>query len=244
MFIHRCTLCNSDNPNFTSLQWLQDKLTSFGFPYPIKNFETLSYRHYACSSCGSSDRERLYKLYIDKYIKDKKIKLVDFAPSVPLQKYLKSKKNINYRSADLMMVGVDDKVDITDMKKYKDNTFDFFVCSHIMEHVSDDSKAMRELFRILKPGGEGILMTPIMDRKGVFDADTSVTDIPERWRRFAQDDHVRLYEKDIFMKRVRDSGFKIEQHDFRSLGLVSILRNGIRLKSRLYIVKKVNDGGF
>lgn len=241
MFNYKCTICGTGNPAYAPIDELQKTLLSFGFPYSLKEFETLSYKHYTCSQCGSSDRDRLYKLYIEKYLNNKKVKLVDFAPSVPLQNYLKGKSNILYRSADLMMPGVDDKVDITDMKQYSDESFDFFICSHIIEHVNDDTKALRELYRILKDNGSGILMTPIIDKVGVFDEDTSVTDASERWRRFAQDDHVRLYEKKVFLKRVENAGFYIKQYDFRDLGLLSFLRNGIRLKSKLYVVRKVKD---
>jgi predicted SAM-dependent methyltransferase len=220
---------------------LQATLKNFGFPYLLSRFETLSYKHYACSVCNASDRDRLYKLYIEKNLTNKKTRLVDFAPSTPLQKYLKNKNNIIYRSADLMMPNVDDKIDITDMKQYADESFDFFICSHIIEHVTDDSKALKELHRILKKDGSGILMTPIINKKGVFDEDVSVTDVAERWRRFAQDDHVRLYEKKIFIKRVQETGFIIEQHGYMSLGLFNFIRNGIRLKSKLYIVRRLND---
>lgn len=165
------------------------------------------------------------------------MKLVDFAPSPSLQRYLKGLPNISYRSADLMMEGVDDRIDITDMKSYKDNTFDFFICSHILEHV-DDVKALSELRRILKPGGRGILMTPIINKRGVFDEDMKVTDAAERWRRFAQDDHVRLYEKTEFISRVKAAGFKIHSLDGRHLGFFEFIKYGISLKSKLYIVEK------
>jgi len=101
-----------------------------------------------------------------------------------LMEYVKSITK-NYRSADLLIESYDDKVDITNMKEYKNNTFDFFICSHVVEHVDNDEKAMRELHRVLKPGGKGIIMTPILPRKGVHDEDPSVTDVDERWRRFA-----------------------------------------------------------
>lgn len=241
MFNRECIICHSQNPAYKPLVDLQRTFKNFDFPYPLSEFETLSYKHYACSYCDASDRDRLYKLYIEKYLTDKKIKLIDFAPSNPLRNYLKNKNNIIYRSADLMMSDVDDKIDITDMKQYADESFDFFICSHIIEHVTDDSRALKELHRILSQNGAGILMTPIINKEGVFDEDISVTDVAERWRRFAQDDHVRLYEKKIFIQRVKAAGFKIEQHGFMSLGLFNFIRNGIRLKSKLYIVRRIKD---
>jgi SAM-dependent methyltransferase len=234
-----CNLCGTKDPGYNSLNDLQAKLSNFGFPYAIKEFETLSYKHYACKKCGSSDRDRLYKLYIEKYLIEKEINLVDFAPSPPLRDYLKSKNNITYRFADLMMLDVDDRVDITDMKIYNDNIFDFFICSHILEHVRDDVGALNELFRILKPGGKGILMTPIVNKNGAYDEDIYEKNTSERWRRFAQDDHVRLYDKKVFVERVKSAGFSIEEFNFIKLGLCSIIKNGISLRSKLYIVKKL-----
>ncbi len=190
-------------------------------------------------NCGVSDRDRMYKLYIDGYDlpAGDESQLLDFAPSEQLSTYLKTKTK-RYRSADLFMKNVDDKIDITNMKLYQDNSFDFFVCSHILEHVESDAKALSELYRVLKPGGCGILMTPIIDKSGVQDEDPSVTNVPERLKRFAQDDHVRLYEKQVFLARVRRAGFKIGVYGYWNLGLVNMLRNGIDLKSRLYVVKK------
>jgi predicted SAM-dependent methyltransferase len=181
-------------------------------------------------------------LYLERFLslRDAPIDIVDFAPAPSLQKYLKSNSKINYRSADLYMEGVDDTVDITNMKSYRDDRFDFFVCSHILEHV-DDNKALKELYRILKPGGSGILMTPIIDDDTVFDEDLTVTDIQERWRRFAQDDHVRLYSKSKFLERVRYAGFETMQLGYRDLGLLNFLRYGISLKSVLYIVSKAKE---
>ena len=107
------------------------------------------------------------------------------------------------------MAGVDDKVDISNMWLYDNNQFDFFICSHVLEHVPDDHKALSELHRILKPGGTGILMVPIILGLEEIDEDPFETDESERWRRFGQHDHVRVYSKEGFLKRARDAGFFI-----------------------------------
>ena len=170
---NKCNICGKVS-KFSSLEdWLDRTLVEKGFPYPLSAFETLNYKRYGCSYCQASDRDRLYRLYFDKFLTKRKLKLIDFAPSTGLQEYLKSRKNILYRSADLYMQDVDDKVDITDMKKYKNGQFDFFICSHILEHV-DDKKTLNELYRILRKGGKGILMTPIIDDDSVFDEDINL----------------------------------------------------------------------
>jgi len=239
--LYKCIICGQKTTFLSIESGLGQTLREARFPYELSDFETLSYKTYNCSNCGSSDRDRLYKIYFEKKLHSdvgEKIKLLDFAPAELLERYLRARKDISYRSADLLIEGVDDKVDITDMNIYKDNTFDFFICSHIIEHVSSDTKALSELFRVVKRGGKGILMTPIIDKNGVQDEDPSVTDIPERWRRFAQDDHIRLYEKKVFIKRVQNAGFRIKIYGFWNLGLFDFIENGIDLKSRLYIVEK------
>lgn len=234
---YACVYCGNRR-GFSSLENLQQQLKEFGFPYPLSAFETLSYRSYLCESCGASDRDRLYKIYLQQSrIVTKESRTLDFAPSENLSAYLKSITE-NYRSADLLMENVDDKVDICNMKQYKNGTFDFFVCSHIMEHVNDDSKALSELYRVLAPGGRGILMTPIIKKAGVQDEDPKVTDVKERWRRFAQDDHVRLYEKKVFLQRVHNAGFKVRTYGYWNLNPIRLLQNGISLKTHLYIVEK------
>lgn len=237
--LYKCIFCHQ-KVDFTSIEdGLGKELKEAGFPYELGDFETLSYKTYGCPNCGVSDRDRLYKLYIDKYENfTNKTKILDFAPPLQLEQYIRPMSK-GYRTADLLVGGVDDKVDITNMRKnYKDNTFDFFICSHILEHVSDDKKALAELCRVLKPGGRGILMTPIINKTGVQDDDPSVKKAAERWRRFAQDDHVRLYEKKVFLERVKATGFNVKEYGFWNLGTVNFIRNGLTFRSRLYIVSK------
>jgi len=197
--------------------------------------------------CGSSDRDRLYALYIRDYLKgvkgDKAVKIVDFAPSLPLSLFIKrlierSEPEVIYLTADLCAEGVDDKIDITDMKLYGDNHFDFFICSHVLEHVEDDRKALHELHRILKAGGHGILMVPILLSTEEIEEDPAVVDVAERWRRFGQFDHVRLYSKSGFIQRVTESGFLVKQYGKEFFGEALFARTGISSQSILYVVQK------
>jgi SAM-dependent methyltransferase len=216
-----------------------DNLKKAGNKYTIEDAETLNYKEYMCPHCQSSDRDRLYALYLDaKMAKDKVYHILDFAPAPALGKYLKQQKNVRYRSADLFMEGVDDKVDLMDMNIYADNTFDIFVCSHVLEHVDDDKKAMKELFRVLKPGGFGIAMVPIVLPLEKIDEDPTVVDPTERWRRFGQEDHVRAYSKQGFIDRLAEARFAVEQITVADFSKSQFLLHGISLNSVLYIVRK------
>jgi SAM-dependent methyltransferase len=169
--------------------------------------------------------------------------IVDFAPSTSLSTFIRnqitsSNRSVTYRTADYSGVGVDDKVDITDLRIYGDGQFDFFVCSHVLEHVTDDRKAMKELYRILKLGGKGILMVPIILSLDETTEDPEVTDPAERWRRFGQDDHCRLYSKDGFIQRAEQAGFKVHQYGREYFGETLFLQTGITGQSVLYVVEK------
>ncbi len=88
------------------------------------------------------------------------------------------------------------------------DSFDLILCSHVLEHVPDDRTAMKELFRVLAPGGMAILMVPIALERATTDEDPSVIDPHERIKRFGQFDHVRLYGRD-YVDRLRAAGFEV-----------------------------------
>lgn len=243
---YRCAVCNARVLAFEPLpEFYLDNFEKHGFPF-VADSETCNLRNYSCPSCQASDRDRLYALYLSEYLDLRSgsfLKIVDFAPSPPLTSFIKkliarSGKSISYRTADLAAEGVDDRVDLADMRDYEDNRFDFFICSHILEHVPDDRKALRELYRILKPGGQGILMVPIVLGLSEIDEDPTVDDESERWRRFGQSDHVRLYSKDGFVDRVREAGFLVDQHGKEFFGEKLFAQNGIGSQSVLYVVGK------
>ena len=237
-----CPVCGNNVQQFERLSdfYLQH-LDEAGFIHPHL-FETISIFGYSCPVCGASDRDRLYAMYISqtKYIlNNSDFRFLDIAPSSSLQKFIKtSYPNINYRSADLMMENVDDKVDLTNMHLYENDRFDFLICSHVLEHVVNDTLAIKELYRVLKPGGKGIVMVPILlslteDYENP-DAHTPL----ERWKHFGQDDHVRMYSKPGFIKKLESAGFVVNQNGKDYFGKDLFLTNGIHSRSVLYIVEK------
>jgi SAM-dependent methyltransferase len=201
--------------------------------------ETINFEHYTCKNCGASDRDRLYALYLDKFLNGKQnVHLLDIAPAIALAEFIRSYPQVKYRSMDLNMEGVDDHLDITNMHVYKDEQFDFFMCSHVLEHIPDDVKAMQELYRVLKVGGKGIAMVPI--NYGVTNTleSPSITSVSDKWKYFGQDDHVRQYAKQEFIDRLESVGFKVEQLDKHYFGEQSFTEHAIFPTSTLYIVNK------
>jgi SAM-dependent methyltransferase len=244
-----CNVCRRPVRSFRPLPaYYATELRKHGWPYSLDQAETCNAAQYTCPWCGSSDRDRLLALYFQRYCKERPpsatFRMVDFAPSKPLSAFFRrllaeKAPGAIYRTADLFAAGVDDRVDLTDMKEYADGTWDFFVCSHVLEHVADDRKAIRELHRILKPGGAGLLLVPIILGLSATDEDPSVTDPAERWRRFGQDDHVRVYSKDGFVGRIREAGFELREVTGDSLGGDELKRLGIAPRSVLYVAQKL-----
>jgi SAM-dependent methyltransferase len=244
----RCSVCGKRVWRFDPLHPMYlDELSKYGFRYTTDEAETCNAESYSCPHCEAADRERLYALYLREYFDalapGGDVKMIDFAPSPPLSRFIRrlvadSGRGVSYVTADLFMEGVDDRVDISDMKAYADRSVDFFICSHVLEHVPDDREALAELYRILKQGGRGILVVPIVLTADEIDEDPSVTDPAERWRRFGQDDHVRLYSKGGFLSRVCEAGFAVRQLGQGYFGSETFRRHGITDRSVLYIVEK------
>lgn len=140
------------------------------------------------------------------------LKVLHFAPEQAFYKLFRNQKNIQYTTTDLFSPLADVKADICDLP-FEDNSYDIIFCNHVLEHIPDDTKAMQELFRVLKPGGMAILQIPQdLKREATF-ADDSITDQKERAAIFGQYDHVRIYGRDYFDK-LRSIGFKVIEEDY------------------------------
>jgi SAM-dependent methyltransferase len=144
-----------------------------------------------CPYCLSRPRHRTTWLYFNQrtnLFDGSAKKMLHVAPEPSIATRLQKVAGIDYLSADLFDPAAMVKMDITDIQ-YPDNSFDVIYCSHVLEHVPQDRRAMRELARVLKPGGWAVLAVPIKGEKTFEDA--SVTAPEERERLFGQFDHVR-----------------------------------------------------
>ena len=162
----------------------------------------------------SLERHRLLWLYLknetDFFSANSKI--LHFAPEQCFLKRFKTLKNLDYTTTDLLSPIADVKADICNLP-FKNDTFDVILCNHVLEHIPDDTKAMEELYRVMKQGGYGILQIPQdLDRATTFE-DNSITDKKERAKIFGQYDHVRVYGRDYFDK-LSQIGFKVDAVDY------------------------------
>ncbi len=162
----------------------------------------------------SLERHRLLWLYLkDKTdFFQKKIKVLHFAPEQAFYKRFRKLENLDYTTTDLNSPLADVKADICNLP-FEDHSYDFILCNHVLEHIPDDTKAMQELYRILKPGGTAILQIPQDLKRSETFQDDSITNPSERARIFGQYDHVRVYGRDYFDK-LRNIGFKVEEVDY------------------------------
>jgi SAM-dependent methyltransferase len=162
-------------------------------------------------------------------------KMLHVAPEDQLSRLLEKTDSIDYLSSDLSSPTVMVKMDITDIQ-YPDNSFDVICCSHVLEHVEDDRQAMRELYRVLKPGGWAILQVPISGDT-TFE-DPSITSATARERLFGQNDHVRRYGRD-YKDRLAGAGFSVSVDGFvRELSDHDVTRLGLIRSEDVYFCRK------
>ncbi len=153
------------------------------------------------------------------------LKFLHIAPENAITSRLLNIPTLEYLSIDLNDRFAMVKMDITDIKA-PNCYYDVIYCSHVLEHVDDDRKAITELHRVLKPGGWAAIMVPITAASTI--EDPTIIDPLERERLFGQHDHVRRYGLDI-IKRLEAAGFKVSiittndlvnQGDTQKLGLL------------------------
>jgi SAM-dependent methyltransferase len=173
-----------------------------------------------CPRCLSLERHRLLWHYLmnNKSVREKIESLpttLHIAPEVCLMKEFKriySSAPNSYITADLCSPLADMHFDVQSIPM-KDSSVDIIICNHILEHVESDSKALSEMYRIMRPGGVGVMLAPVdYTRETTFEDDT-ITDLKERAEIFGQYDHRRVYGKD-YLNRLSAAGFEAVEIDY------------------------------
>ncbi|HPM30075.1 MAG TPA: methyltransferase domain-containing protein [Chryseolinea sp.] len=164
-----------------------------------------------CPSCGSLTRHRHVWLFLEEYLKAKQaVRILHFSPEKPIADRLVKREGVEYKTSQYdRNVSADYYLDIQAID-LPDNQFDIIICSHVSEHIPDDRKAMREVYRILKPGGIAIVLVPLWpSEKHATYENPAITDERDRIMHFGQYDHLRIYGLDV-VDRLKEAGFKIE----------------------------------
>ena len=164
----------------------------------------------------SLERHRLFWLYLknETTFFSAPLRVLHFAPEQAFVQKFKKQKNLTYTTTDLNSPIADVKADICDLP-FKDNSFDFIICNHVLEHIPDDTKAMQELYRVLAPSGTAIVQVPYDAKREITFEDNTITDQSERTRIFGQYDHLRVYGMDYF-KKLSSIGFDVNALDYTS----------------------------
>ena len=160
-----------------------------------------------CPKCGSLERHRLLSLANRQHDFFRGQDVLHFAPERGIRDLVLAHGPRSYTTADLFAKGVDRKENIEALT-IEDSRYDLVICLHVLEHVND-RKAVRELFRVLRPGGVLLAMFPIVEGWDATYENPAPTTPEERLLHFGQHDHVRFFGSDARM-RLAEGGFDVE----------------------------------
>jgi SAM-dependent methyltransferase len=195
-----------------------------------------------CPRCNSLERYRLLSLYLkDKtnFFRDN-LKVLEIGPMDFFQRICKRNKNLKYISVDISSPIAMVKMDIMDMG-LRDNQFDSIICYRVLEYVYDDEKALKELFRILKPGGWAILQSLVdRNRDTTFKVEIgSLFSSQQLERNFEPGYNMkRIYGCD-YKDRIEKAGFKVKLDNYVvDLDTKTIKRYGLADNEIVYFCTK------
>jgi hypothetical protein len=181
-----------------------------------------------CPHCGSLERHRLFKLWLDEN-RERIIgkRVLHFAPELAISNLVRPFAKA-YVTADLAE-GSDLQLNLEKIE-LPDQSYDLILCSHVLEHV-DDRAALAEMHRILVVDGVALLMTPIVEGWATTYENRTITEPNDREIHFGQEDHVRYFGSD-FRDRVRRAGFGLDE--FTAEGTI-VVKHGLLRGEKLFI---------
>jgi SAM-dependent methyltransferase len=192
-----------------------------------------------CPSSLSLERHRLMWLYL----RDRtdfftsRLHVLHIAPELCFIDRFKSMPNLDYISADIESPLADVVADLLRLP-FGANTFDVAFCNHVMEHVEDDIQGMREIYRVLRPGGWAIIQSPVYYDLEQTIEDPSVTDPAAREKLYGQDDHLRKFGRD-YPDRLRLAGFDVHEDDYvQQLSDEVVRRYALPKEEIIYLCRK------
>ncbi|MDD2358075.1 MAG: methyltransferase domain-containing protein [Thiovulaceae bacterium] len=225
---------------------------TFTYFIPYRESEKISYftqalqmigsdiKNFSCPYCWSHDRERHLLMYIDTLDLWKVLKgrVLHFAPEVHLSDKIAALRPEQYVKADLYSNDDDvEKIDITAIP-YANNSFDFLICNHVLEHIEDIETALMEIYRVLRKGGMAILQTPYSNLLSNSFQDKNINSDVLRMQFYGQEDHVRVFGHDLFNK-LEDVGFQLRvKHHQEILVKIDSKKYGVNVNENLILVEK------
>ena len=204
--IRRCACCNREVSYRPLPDYYREMEEKYHAPRNWKS-ETLNHAEYSCPVCGASDRDRMIVSFLKKERLQEAAegtRVLQIAPAAGISSWIRRYcPQTIYDTTDLFMEDVTFHSDVQNMDMVADETYDVIICSHVLEHVQDDRKALKELKRILKPEGKIVFLVPVDLNREDIDEEWGLSEA-ENWRRFGQGDHCRAYGKKGLMDRLRE----------------------------------------
>lgn len=161
-----------------------------------------------CIRCGSLERHRAFWLYLREHMPSvgPSSRVLVVAPDAFLERE-GPRQGWDYLSVDLEPGLAMRRMDLTALD-LPDEDRDLVIAYHVLEHIADDRAAMREIARVLRPGGTALIEVPLAGDE----TDERFIDGPveQRIQHYRQADHVRMYGRRDFERRLRDSGLEAE----------------------------------
>ena len=188
-----------------------------------------------CPSCFSEERHRALRIFLDGWIPSlaRPGRVLHQAPEVFLRPWLEAQTGLHYLTGDVADLRVSVRYDLEHIP-LRASSLDGVIASHVLEHIDDDRAAMRELLRVLKPGGSAILLIPVDQSRDQTYEDPTITTPSERQVAYWQSDHVRLYGSD-FTDRLSGIGFEVRvERPSRTLPPRQVRRFGLEVDPSVY----------
>ncbi len=191
-----------------------------------------------CPRCNSKARHRRWWLFLQQHTNlfTQQLKLFQVSPNYCLSRRFRALENLNYVAGDLhhhRNILLNMALPHTPIQS---QTFDAVLCIHVLEHISEDRNAIRELYRILKPGGWAGISVPIHLDRPTFE-DPTITSPADRERLFGETVHVRYYGYDL-LDRLLEAGFKVEMFPGTEVDPSDKLRYGLRQDEHIFYCMK------
>lgn len=195
---------------------------------------------FRCPRCGSTDRERHLLAYLEREqsIRFRGRRVLHFAPENVVRNWIVAQGPLEYIQADLFpsAPGIE-KIDITEMP-FESGHFDVVIANHVLEHVSQDSSAVREISRVLKRGGHAIMQTPFTARLPTTLENDCIRSASSRLALYGQEDHVRLYGADL-VQRIEANGLSSRMKNHADLlADLDPIRHGVNPREPLFLFVK------
>jgi SAM-dependent methyltransferase len=204
----------------------------------VRKFARFHGENDQCPRCGSLMRHRAMLLYLRdvERMAESDREVLHVGPSNSIRVWLSSLPRLRYLSVDRDPDVADLRADITSLP-FEEGSFDYVICSHVLEHVPDDRAAIAELHRVLRPEGKALIQVPPSELEETLE-DFAITEPSERERLFGQYDHVRLCGAD-YRARLQEPGFRVEELDYPAeLDPAALEQHGLRPGEPFYVCVK------